>query len=94
MESILPLLDKNNLEKHFKITVCLQIHRHTRRGEGEAAASQNHLNLEKLGKSLSNYTKIRAIFAEISGDEKFELVSLVIFAEISDKSGNLSSWIG
>lgn len=47
---------------------------------GGAAAPQNHLNLEKLGKSLSNYTKIWAIFVETR--EKMENLSGVFFAEI------------
>ena len=46
------------------------IHRRTRRGggQGEGYCPQKHLNLEKLGKFLSNSTKIRAICARESGN--------------------------
>ena len=41
------------------------------------------MNLEKLGKFSSNYTKIREIFVDISEkDGNFELMSRVIFAEV------------
>ena len=46
--------------------VCI-IMRGVRGGGSEgAAAPQKHLSLEKLSKFLSNSTKIREIFAEIS----------------------------
>ena len=35
-------------------------------GQAEGHCPHNNLNLEKFGKFLSNYTKIRVIFAEIS----------------------------
>ena len=50
--------------KHLEQTSWTR--RRTRqRGVGDWAALQNNLNLEKLGKFLSNYAKIRTIFGEI-----------------------------
>ena len=37
-----------------------------------ATAPQNHLYLEKLGKFLTNNTKIQAVFAEISENTRYK----------------------
>ena len=42
----------------------------------DTSSPQKHLNLEKLGKFLSNFTKTRAIFAQVN-EKSGNLYSLI-----------------